>query len=83
MYLGRLPGSIKRLTWLLFAIYVWQADVVIFLRDLAPAVSALHPVLALADFVLGLAVAMRARAWARQEAKAGALQPSLEPSATD
>lgn len=83
MYLGRLPGSIKRLTWLLFAAYFLQADVIIFLRDSAPAVSALHPVLALVDFALGLAVAMQAQAWARQEAKAGALQLGLEPSAAD
>ncbi|MBK7216904.1 MAG: hypothetical protein IPH95_07560 [Candidatus Promineofilum sp.] len=26
MYLGKLPGRMKRLTWLLFAVYVLQAD---------------------------------------------------------
>jgi hypothetical protein len=57
MYLGRLPGSMKRLTWLLFVVYVLEADVVIFLRGQAPVVSALHPVFALVDFALGLALA--------------------------
>ena len=32
MYLGRLPGPVKRLTWILFAVYILQADVLIFLR---------------------------------------------------
>lgn len=53
MYLGRLPRSTKRLTWLLFGVYVFQADFVIFLRDTVPYASALHPVLALIDFALG------------------------------
>lgn len=60
-YLGRLPASMKRLTWLLFGVYVLQADVLIFLRDSAPVLSAFHPVLALADFALGLTLAWRAR----------------------
>lgn len=53
MYTGRLPGRMKRLTWLLFGVYVLQADVIIFLRASAPVLSALHPVLALVDFALG------------------------------
>jgi hypothetical protein len=57
MYLGRLPGAMKRLTWLLFVVYVLQADVVIFLRGQAPVVSAFHPVFALVDFALGFALA--------------------------
>lgn len=60
MYLGRLPGSLKRLTWLLIAAYVLQADVVIFLRGQAPVISAFHPVFALVDFALGLTLARRA-----------------------
>lgn len=60
MYLGHLPGSLKRLTWLLFVNYILQADVLIFLRVQAPVLSALHPVLALVDFALGLALALRA-----------------------
>ena len=52
-YLGRLPGRMKRLTWLLFGVYILQADVLIFLRLQAPLVSAFHPVLALVDFALG------------------------------
>ena len=56
LYLGRLPGPMKRMTWLLFGVYVLQADVLIFLRSQAPLVSAFHPVLALVDFALGLAL---------------------------
>lgn len=59
-YLGHIPGSMKRLTWLLFAVYVLQADVLIFLRIQAPVLSAFHPVMALVDFALGLALARRA-----------------------
>ena len=44
MYVGKLPGRMKRLTWLLFAVYVLQADVLIFMRASAPVLSALHPV---------------------------------------
>jgi len=60
VYLGRFPASTKRLTWLLFAVYVLQADVVIFLRGQAPVIAALHPVLALVDFAMGLALARAA-----------------------
>jgi hypothetical protein len=51
-YLGRLPRNMKWMTWLLLAVYVIQADVIIFMRDSLPFVSAFHPVLALVDFVL-------------------------------
>lgn len=61
MYLGRMPTQVKRLTWLLFGVYVLQADVLIFLRASAPLAAAFHPVLALADFAL--AVTLVARAW--------------------
>ena len=60
MYVGKLPGQMKRLTWLLFAVYVVQADVLIFMRASAPVLSALHPVLALIDFALGFALARQA-----------------------
>src|SRR5512146_622700 len=66
MYLGRLPVPMKRLTWLLFGVYVLQADVLIFLRGQAPVLSAFHPVLALVDFFLGLTLARRALPLARQ-----------------
>ncbi len=62
MYVGKLPGRMKRLTWLLFLVYVLQADVLIFLRTSAPILSALHPVLALIDFALGLMLARQAGA---------------------
>ena len=68
-YLGQLPGSLKRLTWLLFLIYIIQADVVIFLRDSLPVVSALHPVLALVDFTLGFLLAWRVTALVRATAE--------------
>lgn len=60
MYVGRLPRRVKRMSWILFAVYVFQADVVIFLRDSMPFASALHPVLALVDFALGWSLARRA-----------------------
>ena len=76
-YLGKLPGRMKRLTWLLFGIYILQADVLIFMRVAAPALSALHPVLALADFALGLVLAREATAAAR--AGEAPLSPQLQP----
>lgn len=65
MYVGKMGGSLKRLTWLLFLAYVLQADLLIFLRGSAPALSALHPVLALVDFALGVLLAWRATAMLR------------------
>lgn len=72
-YTGRLPGRMKRLTWLLFGVYVLQADVLIFLRASAPVLSALHPVLALVDFALGFALARQATAVRTVEASAPAI----------
>jgi hypothetical protein len=65
MYLGKLSAGTKRLTWLLFAVYVLQADVLIFLRQRAPFLSALHPVLALFDFGMGWALARAALQYLR------------------
>lgn len=53
MFVGNIPGEMKRLTWLLFVVYILQADIVIFMRDSNPLSSAIHPVLALIDFALG------------------------------
>ena len=61
VYVGRFPGSMKRLTWLLFIVYIIQADVLISMRGSAPVVAAFHPVLALVDFALGLKLALAAR----------------------
>jgi len=80
MYLGRLPRQMKWLTWLLFGVYVLQADVVIFLRMQAPVVSALHPVLALVDFALGLYLAQRAWSLARQAQTPAPVQADVESS---
>lgn len=51
---GRTGRRTVRLTWLLFAVYVVQANVVMVVRASAPAVGALHPVLALVEVVLGI-----------------------------
>jgi hypothetical protein len=77
-YPGRLPRQMKWMTWLLFGVYVLQADVVIFLRIQAPIISALHPVLALVDFALGLALARRAWTLTRQVQAPANLLPQLE-----
>jgi len=79
MYLGRLPGSVKKLTWLLFVTYLLQADVVIFLRVEAPVVSALHPVLALLEFSFGATLAWRTWHFIRQKS----LQDSLVTESQD
>jgi hypothetical protein len=81
MYLGRLPGSMKGLTWLLFGVYALQADVLIFMRFQAPVLAALHPVLALADFALGLALARRAWGLTRQVQEPANVQPEVEKTA--
>ncbi len=58
-YLGRLPRSMKWLTWLNFGIYFLIADIVIFMRDSAPKVAALHPVLAIILFPVAGTLAIR------------------------
>lgn len=78
-YLGKLPRSTKVLTWILFAVYALQADVVIFMRGSAPLVSALHPVLALVDFAIGYALVVRT--WKLIRAPEMAEMPA-SPSAT-
>ena len=70
----------KRLTWILFGVYILQADVLIFLRVQAPLASALHPVLALIDFALGLALARQAWALTRQSSILAVNQPVLNPN---
>jgi hypothetical protein len=81
MYVGKLPGRIKRLTWLLFGVYVLQADVLIFLRVSAPVLAAFHPVMALIDFALALLLARQAAAFVRAEQTAAVLplQPESIP----
>lgn len=58
-YTGRLPGRMKRLTWLLFLVLVVQILMVVF-RHFLPVLGAFHPVLALAVFGLAVMVALRA-----------------------
>lgn len=81
MYLGKLPGPMKLLTWSLFGVYVLQADVLIFLRVQAPVLSAFHPVLALIDFALGWVLARRAWSLVRQTQAAVEPQPDLGSAA--
>jgi hypothetical protein len=82
-YLGRLPARMKWLNWLLFAVYVVQADVIIFMRGSAPLIAAFHPVLALVDFALGVTLALRA--WSLVRRREGMIEdfPVAEPSPVD
>jgi hypothetical protein len=80
LYAGRMPGRMKRLNWLLFLVYALQADVIIFLRFQVPVVSAFHPVLALVDFALGLALARAAWPLAREVHAPSRVPPELETS---
>jgi hypothetical protein len=82
-YAGRIPGSMKRLTWLLFAVYIIQADVIIFMRDSMPVVSAFHPVLALVDFALALTLARKAWSVLRQSDEPGRSPSAINLSPTD
>jgi hypothetical protein len=58
-FLGRFPRAIKIHTGYLFALYLLQAQVFAIIRQDAPVVAALHPVLALLLFILSLATARR------------------------
>jgi hypothetical protein len=58
-YLGQLTRSMKLITWLNFGIYFLIADVVIFMRDSAPVIAALHPVLAVILFSVAATLAVR------------------------
>jgi hypothetical protein len=81
MYLGRLPDKMKGLTWLLFGVYALQAAVLIFLRVQAPVLAAFHPVIALADFALGLALVRRAWPLIRQVPVQTGVRADLETAA--
>jgi membrane-bound metal-dependent hydrolase YbcI (DUF457 family) len=60
-YLGRLPRSEKLLIWLLFGVYLVQAEVFATIRDSVPLLAAFHPVLALVLFALAIIIALRSR----------------------
>lgn len=79
-YAGRLPRSMKVLTWLLLVVYVLQADVIIFMRGSAPVISAFHPVLALVDFALALTLALKAWPLARHRDEIPDIRPETELS---
>lgn len=55
-YGGRVSGQLKRMSWWLFAAYMVQVNVLMPLREVAPALAAFHPVMALVDIVLGVAI---------------------------
>ena len=80
MYISRIPRYMKRLTWVLFGVYVLQADIVIFLREQLPLVSALHPVLALVDFALALSLAELAWRLTREVQEPAKVQSQMENS---
>jgi hypothetical protein len=81
-YPGRLPRRMKQFTWLLFGVYVLQADVVIFLRAQAPVVSALHPVLALVDFALAWLSRAAHCLWHDRFRRQSTSYPKLKPLTT-
>ena len=66
-YLGRLPRSEKLLIWLLFGVYLVQAEVFAAIRDSVPLLAAFHPVLALVLFALAIIIALRSRTVVRAE----------------
>jgi len=59
VFLSRFPRATRALTGLLFGLYILQAEVFAMIRQDAPALAALHPVLALLLFVLALNLAWR------------------------
>jgi membrane-bound metal-dependent hydrolase YbcI (DUF457 family) len=77
-YLGKLPRRMKWFTWLLFAIYIIQADVLIFLRTSMPVVSAFHPVLALVDFSLAALLTYQSWKLVREGRQALKIKVNLE-----
>ena len=61
-YLGRLPTAEKGLIWLMFGVYLVQAEVFAAIRADVPLFAAFHPVLALVLFALAILIALRSRA---------------------
>lgn len=57
VFLGRFPPPVKVLTASLFGLYLLQSQVFAIIRQDAPVVAALHPVLALLLFILSLSTA--------------------------
>jgi len=72
-YPGRLPSSIKWLTWLAVGLTLIQTEVFAMIRTAVPTLAALHPVLALVLFALALTIAWQARTVVRASA---ATQPT-------
>jgi hypothetical protein len=77
-YLGRLPRKMKWMTWLLFGVYVVQADVIIFMRQSLPVVSAFHPVMALVDFALAAFLVYQAWKLVRKAQEEQTASPKYE-----
>lgn len=83
MYVGRLPRPLKNQTWLLFVLYIVQAEVFAVIRAALPLPAALHPVFALVLFWMAVTVAQRAGALLRVRPEAFAPAPSLVEEAAD
>ncbi len=80
-YVGRLPGPMKRLTWLNFGIYFVLADIVIFQRDTAPVIAAFHPVMAVILFpVAGTLTVLIWRVVGEAQTETALAQPAAIPS---
>jgi hypothetical protein len=77
-YLGRLPSAEKGLTWLMFGVYLVQAEVFAAIRADVPFLAAFHPVLALVLFALALIIALRARRVVGLTSSTSQERPSME-----
>lgn len=78
-YVGKSPRGFKAQMWLLFAIYILQAEIFAIIRATLPLPAALHPLLAMVLFWLGISVAQQAGALVRfPETRATAPLPLAE-----
>ena len=64
-WVGQVPRPAVRLAAVLFGLVIVQAEVFAAIRHQMPVVAALHPVLALLVFTIGLALAWNARSVVR------------------
>jgi len=79
-YVGRLPSSMRRLTWLSFGIYILLADILVFMRGSVPLLAALHPVMAVVLFALTVSLALGA--WLLVRDQAAVEIPAVNPETT-
>ena len=67
MYVGKLPRPTKIKVWVMFGVYILQAEVFAGIRRTMPIPAAFHPVLALVIFWLAMTLALEARAFIREQ----------------